>query len=131
MLFASIGEMGVDLFLLDNSIIQLQLKKLLQLIFSYYSHSKHYNYKGKKMNEEIKEDRFQTIREIFDKYLDNPNIQTFGFRYNGQLYAANHKTKRPCRVSISIPKTICDTNLKDLDNWIIMGVAIPRDEIKD
>ena len=82
------------------------------------------------MSKEEKKERFITIREYFEGFLDNNKCQIFKFAYNGSLYAANPKTKKPCRISISLPKTIVDTNLKDLDKWVIVGVAVPREEIR-
>lgn len=74
-------------------------------------------------------DRFLTIREVFEKYLDNQNCQVFRFEYDGNLWAATEK--KPCRVTIMLPRTVIDSNLKDLDKFLLLGVAIPRKEIKD
>ena len=70
--------------------------------------------------------RFATIREMLGEFLDTIGVQCFKFAFNGQCYASNSKG-RPARVSIALPKTIVDKNLKDLDNFAFIGVAIPQD----
>jgi len=76
-----------------------------------------------------KKDRFITIKEMFEDVLDEPTVQIFRFIYDGDLCAANNK--RTARVSISIPRTIVNQNLKDIDNFVFFGVAIPREVIKN
>lgn len=74
-------------------------------------------------------EKYATIREIFEEHLDDRNCQVFRMALNGQCYGANSKG-RPARISVGLPKTICGTNLKDLDDWILIGIAIPRDDEK-
>jgi len=72
---------------------------------------------------EKKEDFF-TIGDFFDGFLEDKDCRVFNFSFDGQLTAGNKK--RTTRVSIQIPREICDQNLKELDNWCLFGVAIPR-----
>lgn len=80
------------------------------------------------MSEEKKEDRFATIRENFEKYLDVIGIQCFRIILDGQCYASTNK--RNARISIGLPKTIVDKNLKTIDDFVLFGVAIPRNLLK-
>ena len=51
----------------------------------------------------------------------------FPFRIHGDVYAANKKTKKPCRIPIMIPDDLDDTtNLKFLDNWKFLVFAFPN-----
>lgn len=86
----------------------------------------HYTWRRFKLTEESKE-RYITIKEMFEEVLDNQEIQIFRFAYNGSLWAGTDK--KPSRVTINIPGTIVDKNLKTLDDFIIFGVAIPREII--
>ena len=58
---------------------------------------------------------------------DNPDGRVFPFRIHGDVYAANKKTKKPCRIPIIIPDDLDDTtNLKFLDNWKFLVFAFPN-----
>lgn len=74
------------------------------------------------------EDRFMTIREFFKSVLDDRDIQVFRMAFDGQCYAST--AKRNARVSIGLPRTIVDGNLKALDDFLFFGVAIPREIIE-
>ena len=84
--------------------------------------------KQKKIVEEEKKD-YITIGTFFDNFLKNKNCRVFPFRFDGSSTAANKKRKHT-RISIGIPNEICNTNLKELDNWCLYAVAIPRDDFK-
>lgn len=71
------------------------------------------------------EKKYYTIKEFFKPFLDNKNCRVFPFQFNGSSTAGNKK--RVARVSISVPREMCDTNLKDLDNWCLFAIAIPRE----
>ena len=70
---------------------------------------------------------YLTIEEYFREYLESKECRVIKFIPYGQSYGANKKTKKPARVSVGLPSEICDTNLKDLDNWILTIVAVPRE----
>lgn len=72
---------------------------------------------------ETKKDYF-TIGDFFKDFLEDKNCRVFNFSFDGQLTAGNQK--RCTRVSIQIPREICDKNLKELDDWCLYGIAIPR-----
>lgn len=78
-------------------------------------------------NETKKE--YATIGEYFHDFLDNNECRIIKFVPYGTMYAANPKTKKPTRVSITLPSEICNTNLKELDNWVLIVVAIPREVV--
>ncbi len=77
---------------------------------------------------EEKEKEFFSIGGFFEPFLDNKECRVFNFAFDGSSYGANKK--RRARVSIAIPKEMCDTNLKDLDNWCLFGVGIPREVLR-
>jgi hypothetical protein len=70
---------------------------------------------------------YVTIGEYFSEFLESEECRVIRFALYGQCYGANKKTKKPARVSVRLPPEICDTNLKDLDNWILTIVAVPRE----
>jgi len=72
---------------------------------------------------------YVTIGEHFKPFLENKDCRVFPFRFDGSLTAANKKRKHT-RISIGIPNEICNTNLKDLDNWCLYAIAIPREVLK-
>lgn len=37
--------------------------------------------------------------------------------------------KKPARVSVALPPEICNTDLRDLDKWMLTIVAIPKELI--
>ena len=74
---------------------------------------------------------YVTIRQYFKELLDNKDCRVIRFSPYGTMYGANPKSKKPARVSIQLPKEICNTNLKDLDNWVLVVVAIPRKTIEE
>jgi hypothetical protein len=69
---------------------------------------------------------YVTIGEYFREFLENKECRVLRFAPYGTMYAANPKTKKPTRVSIKLPPEICNTNLKELDNWVLNIIAIPR-----
>ncbi len=77
------------------------------------------------------EKKFETIKSMFNLVLEDGRIRIFPLERNGQSYAANKKTKKSARISISIPKEICDENLQDLRNWKMFVVAIPNKVIDE
>lgn len=80
--------------------------------------------------EEKKEKTFLTIRDVFEDFFDNKEIRVFQFIPYGSLTAKT--AKKPCRITIAIPDDIDDTtNLKFLDNWSFLCVAIPRKVIEN
>ena len=79
-----------------------------------------------KVTEEKKD--YITIGQQFEDFLDNKNCRVFPFHFDGSL-AANKKRKH-ARISIGVPNEICNTNLKDLDNWCLYAIAIPREAVK-
>ena len=81
------------------------------------------------MSENEVQPRFLTIRQMFKDFLDTIGVQCFRFAFDGQCYAST--AKRQARVSIGLPKTIVNTNLKDLDKFAFFGVAIPRNIINE
>lgn len=78
--------------------------------------------------EEKKDEKseFITIGKYFHDYLENNECRVILFRPYGSMYAANSKTKKPARISVGLPPEICGDNLKDLDNWSLTIVAVPR-----
>ena len=74
---------------------------------------------------EEKENRFATIGEFFKRYIDVQGIQCFRFSLDGQCWASTKK--RHARITIGLPRTIVDGNLKDLDKFAFFGIAIPRE----
>lgn len=80
---------------------------------------------NKLLNDRKQENRFATIREFLEPFLDMIGIQCFKMVLDGQCYASNSKG-RNARISISLPKTVIDKNLKDLDKFVFIGIAIPR-----
>ena len=86
-----------------------------------------------KLKKEIIEERkdFMTIGEYFKDVLENKECRIIKCVFYGNLTASSGtgKNKKPCRVSIALPKEICDNNLKALDDWFLTIVAIPRKTI--
>ncbi len=78
---------------------------------------------------EEKEKDYITIGAFFKPFLENKDCRVFPFRFDGSSTAANKKRKHT-RISIGIPNEICNTNLKELDNWCLYTVAIPREVLK-
>ena len=70
---------------------------------------------------------YATIGYFFEKYLNVKGVQCFKIVLDGQCYASTNK--RNARISIGLPKTIVDKNLKDIDKFILFGVAIPKELI--
>jgi len=73
-------------------------------------------------------EEFITIGDFFKDFLEDNDCRVFFFSFDGQLTAGNQK--RTTRVSIQLPREICDKNLKELDNWCLYAVAIPREKFK-
>ena len=67
-----------------------------------------------------------TIRTYFKDYIDNKECRVLNFVLYGNSYGANYRTKKPARISIALSKEVCGENLKDLDNWVLKIIAIPR-----
>jgi len=78
------------------------------------------------MSKKEEKDRFLTIREALEKYLDNQKCQVFQMVFDGNQSAAT--AKRQARLTILVPRTIVDTNLKDMFKFVFMGIAIPKEE---
>ena len=74
---------------------------------------------------------FVTIEEYFREFLENKECRVIKFRPYGQMYAANPKTKKSARISISLPSEICNTDLRDLDKWSLTIVAVPRELLRE
>ena len=67
---------------------------------------------------------------LIDVINKNPNGKIFPLVFHGNIYASNKKTKKPCRATIIIPNDLDDTtNLKFLDNWKFLVIAIPKKEM--
>jgi hypothetical protein len=75
---------------------------------------------GNKMTE----DKFATIRETFEKYLDIQGIQCFPLGIDGQCWAST--PKRLARITVVLPRAVVDNDLKDLNNFVFFGIAMPR-----
>jgi len=81
-------------------------------------------------NEEGKEERRNlTIKEVLDAISDfdlinNNECPVFKFIYDGNQTAGNGK--RAARISIAMPKDIVNLDLRTLNNYFIIGMAIPK-----
>ena len=76
-----------------------------------------------------KED-YISIGKYFKEFLDNEDCRVIRFMPI-ESWSANPKTKKQTRCKILLPKEICNTNLRDLDNWFLSIVAIPRKLIEE
>lgn len=84
--------------------------------------------KSERKQEEKKD--FVTIRKYFHEFLDNKECRIILFTpYN--MWAANPRTKKLTRVSVVLPKEICNTDLRELREWALTIVAVPRKLLKD
>ena len=68
---------------------------------------------------------YVTIGKYFSEYLENEECRVIKFIPYGQMWGANHKTKKPARVTLGLPPEICDTDLRDLRKWSLTIVAVP------
>ena len=69
-----------------------------------------------------------TIGEYFSEYLENKSCRIVNFMPI-EKWSANPKQNKYARVKIQLPKEICNLSTKDLRNWFLSIVAIPRELI--
>ena len=67
--------------------------------------------------------RYMTIKETFEEILDAKEVQCFRIGIDGNCNASTKN--RLARISIMLPRTVVDGNLKDLDKYVFFGIAIP------
>jgi len=65
------------------------------------------------------------MKEILEAALKLEGNDFFRVVYDGSIYAANKKTKKPARATIMLPPKICNDDIKLLDEWVIIATAIP------
>jgi len=65
------------------------------------------------------------LSELIDETKED-KIYNFPLNLNGQAYAKNKK--KPARITISLPESICGKSLTDLDKWWFRIIAIEKKE---
>lgn len=65
------------------------------------------------------------FNKLIKDSLKEEGIIIFNIVRSGQSYASSKRYKH-ARISIAIPEEICTDNLKDLNNWKLYCIAVPK-----
>lgn len=74
---------------------------------------------------EVKKDSSH-IAQLMDHFFNTGTGNMFQFIQSGTSYGSTKK--REARISITMPRTICDKNLQDLKKWRMFVFAFPIKE---
>ena len=69
------------------------------------------------------------ISKVLKKFVDDEECPIFEMIQNGNSYAANIKKNREAQISIALPLKVCGDNLRDLEKWRVLMIAIPKNKV--
>lgn len=77
--------------------------------------------------EQIKEKSVSFIK-VMEHFFDSEHANVFPLVQNGTSYGSTKK--KQARISIAMPREVCDSNLKDLRKWKMFVLAYSKEEFE-